>query len=94
MDINLRVGEKIEQEKKRQDISQAKNKTSSTIELKMERMKMPTFNGDIRDYPRFKSDFMKYVMPSLKSEDSAAYVLRSCLSGEPKTLYYLISEEC
>ena len=86
MDINLRVGEKIEQEKKRQDISQAKDKTSSTIELKMERMKMPTFNGDIRDYPRFKSDFMKYVMPSLKSEDSAAYVLRSCLSGEPKTL--------
>ena len=44
-DINLQVG-KIEQykhESKRKD-------------LHLERMKMPQFNGDIRDYPKFNSD--------------------------------------
>ena len=44
-DINLQVG-KIEQykhESKRKD-------------LHLERMKIPQFNGDIRDYPKFNSD--------------------------------------
>ena len=49
---------------------------------KLERMKMPTFNGNIRDFPRFKSDFEDLVMPSLESSDRAAYILRTCLLGE------------
>ena len=50
--------------------------------LRMERMKMPTFSGNIRDFPRFKDDFEKQVMPTLQSDQSVAYVLRTCLSGE------------
>ena len=45
---------------------------------------MTAFDRDIRDYPRFKSDFFKQVVPEMKSKDSTAYVLRSCL-----TKYYL-----
>ena len=50
--------------------------------LQMEKAKLPTFNGDIRNYPRFKSDFMKYVLPTT-NQTSAPYILRSCLTGEP-----------
>ena len=53
------------------------------LQLKLERMKMPTFNGEIREYPRFKADFQKHVMPMINSDESAAYILKSCLSKEP-----------
>ena len=53
-----------------------------SMDLKMERMKMPTFSGNIRDYPRFKSEFQKHVAPLTTSEDAAAYLLKSCLEKE------------
>ena len=43
---------------------------------------MPTFDGDIRQYPRFKKDFEQHVLPGLPKE-SAPYALRSCLGREP-----------
>ena len=51
--------------------------------MKLERMKMPHFNGAIREYPRFKSDFLKQVMPVIDSKEKAAYALKSCLSSAP-----------
>ena len=51
--------------------------------MKLERMKLPTFDGIIREYPRFKADFQKHVMPTLKSGEYASYVLKSCLSKDP-----------
>ena len=71
---NITVGTAIE----RKTEEPAKKMT----ELKLERMKMPSFDGDIRNYPRFKNDFEKQVKPSIRSE-STAYVLKSCLSKEP-----------
>ena len=47
----------------------------------MEKMKLPSFSGQIREYPRFKTDFKKFVEPSIKDE-SAAYVLKQCLTDE------------
>ena len=43
---------------------------------------MPSFNGTIREYPQFKQDFQKQVMPTV-DKDSACYILRSCLEKEP-----------
>ena len=40
---------------------------------------MLTFNGDLREYPRFKTDFMKQVLQEFASAEAAAYRLRSCL---------------
>ena len=54
----------------------------------MEKMKLPSFSGDLRSYAKFKSDFVKHVMPGLSKEDSAAYVLKSCLSGKAKEIIY------
>ena len=46
-------------------------------------MKLSSFDGDIHDYPRFKSDFKRQVLPGLKKPETAAYVLKSCLSKSP-----------
>ena len=73
--LSIAVGKSIE-------MRTEQNKTKVSDQLKLERMKMPTFNGNIRDYPRFKNDFNKQVMPAIAKE-SAAYILKSCLSGEP-----------
>jgi len=55
--------------------------TKNKTEWKIERMKLPSFSGHIREYTRFKIDFQKFVSPSIKDE-SAAYVLKQCLNGE------------
>ena len=49
--------------------------------LKLERMKMPKFDGDIREYPRFKSDFLQQIQPEMKDSRNSAYVLKTCLTG-------------
>ena len=43
-------------------------------------MKLPKFDGDIRNYPWFKFDFKKYVEPSVAGD--CCYVLKSCLTGK------------
>ena len=62
------------------DKNNTKNETSADQGIRLEHLKMPVFDGDIRDYPRFKSDCSKQVVPKIKSKDSTAYVLRSCLT--------------
>ena len=60
--------------------------------LQLEKVKMPLFTGRIRDYPRFKMDFEKQVMPTIKIE-SAPYILRSCLSKEPADVVKSIDDD-
>ena len=45
-------------------------------------MPLPKFDGNIREYPRFKNDFYGQVVPSI-SESQQSYVIKSCLSGVP-----------
>ena len=49
--------------------------------LQLEKVKMPHFTGDIREYPRFKTDFNTQVLPVINKEN-AAYILRSCLDKD------------
>lgn len=60
--------------------------------LQLEKVKMPLFTGEIRDYPRLKMDFEKQVMPTINIE-SAPYILRSCLSKEPPDVVKSIDDE-
>ena len=69
-DINLQA-EKMEKYK-----HESKSKG-----LRLKRMKMPQFNVDITDYPRFKSHFQKQVQPTVVGEQEAAYALKCCLSN-------------
>ena len=52
-----------------------------------EKMKHPTFSGDIRGFARFKSDFETIMAPSYPDKDHQVYALKeNCLKGEPKAL--------
>ena len=57
-----------------------KLKAATGPEIKLEPMKLSTFNGDIRSFPRFKTDFNKYIKPRV-SADSCPYILKTCLIG-------------
>ena len=55
--------------------------------IKTEKMKYPTFDGDIRLFARFKSDFQTIIAPSYPSKEHQVYVLKeSCLKGNAKKL--------
>jgi PhoPQ-activated pathogenicity-related protein len=58
---------------------------------------MPTFDGDIRQYPRFKKDFEQQVLPGLPKESqesrSAPYALRSCLDREPLSIVRSVEDD-
>ena len=41
-------------------------------------MKFESFGGDLRRYPRFKEEFLKYVKPTFKPSEEA-FVLKSYL---------------
>ena len=52
----------------------------SNTRIKLERMRMLIFNGNIRDCPRYKTDFIKLVQPQIHNQEAAAYILKSCLT--------------
>lgn len=58
------------------------NNANHNCALRLEKVKMPFFDGTVRQYPQFKQDFQKQVMPTV-NRDSACYILRSCLGKEP-----------
>ena len=49
--------------------------------------------GDIHDYPRFKTDFKKQVAPEFTSSESTAYALRSCLGKVPYEIVKNIDDD-
>ncbi|KAL9962208.1 hypothetical protein ACROYT_G031290 [Oculina patagonica] len=61
-------------------VKQAACATSTNLHL--EKIRMPRFEGELKEYSQFKSDFQKQVMPHL-TRDTAPYTLRSCLGKEP-----------
>ena len=55
--------------------------------IKPEKMKLPTFSGNIRCFARFKKDFTKIVAPFYPDNTQRAYTLKeTCLKGRAKTL--------
>ena len=74
--IKIQVGKTIESMYQ----NQSKQSHEKSI-FKLHKMKLPDFDGNIRNYPRFISDFKRFVLPNIQSTDSASYVLRNCLSG-------------
>ena len=74
-------------EEEEQSKIELKNQKSpgAGLEIKFNRMNLPTFEGDIREYARFKSQYLKIVKPAVKSNDDAVYILKNeCLRKEAK----------
>ena len=66
--------------------------TASAPFLKLEKVRMPQFDGELRKYPQFKGDFKKQVMTKTQKSD-AAYILRTCLEGEPARLVNSVDDD-
>ena len=62
--------------------TRGQNVETKISNLRLEKIKMPKFDAEIREYPRFRKDFEVQVMPSLNN-NTAPYTLRSCLGKEP-----------
>ena len=60
----------------------AQHDTSEICAFKIEKPKMPRFNGDVRDYAIFKSDF-KHIIGTKYNNRDAITLLRTALSGKP-----------
>lgn len=67
-DIQQKTAKFLQQHNDEVPKATGEEKTNSGYRL--DRMKMPSFNGNIRDYPRFKSDFVKQVQPQTKGDDN------------------------
>ena len=61
-------------------------------EIKLPRIPLPVFDGNVKDFPRFKADFTKYVRPRL-NKSIVAYVLKSCLTGQPLEVVKNLADE-
>ena len=81
-EINLSIAEFISKNSNKGDKRPEENAEESTM-MKLEKMPLPCFEGEIRNYSSFKDDFQRQVAPRLKTLESEAYVLKSCLKGNP-----------
>ena len=51
-------------------------------ELKVQPVKLPVFEGNVKNYPVFKQNFKKLIAPQMESDLACSYILKSCLSGD------------
>ena len=80
--IQTRYNETIEKIQTFTATTENRTNARQNFTLRMEKAKMPSLNGTIREYPQLKQDFQKQVMPT-SDKDSACYILHSYLEREP-----------
>lgn len=85
--IAVAIANNQEKIRNQESVGQTKEQSS----LRLEKLKMPRFDGDLRKYPRFKKDFEKQVLACMPKE-SAPYALRSCLGEEPLSVVRTVDD--
>ena len=59
----------------------------SSSALRLQKVSLPSFSGDVRAYAHFKGNFLKIVKPRYPDDADLVYVLKQqCLTGDAKTL--------
>ena len=91
IEADLKAGKSLKKFSKKSQLPDTDRKRG--VELKLERMKLPTFSGRIRDYPSFRYDFKQHVLPHLKDDQSIPYILKSCLTGEPSEIVRNVDDD-
>ncbi|XP_033122961.1 uncharacterized protein LOC117121760 [Anneissia japonica] len=86
-----------ENQSKQTTSAQAVSSSSSGVAemkptLKLKRMELPVFDGDVKKYSRFKEDFTKFVQPSTHP-DQLAFALRQALSRDPLRIIGPVEDE-
>ena len=64
-------------------IEKSRNLPRSSSSFRLEKTPLPRFDGNIRNYAQFKSDFNKMILPTINLKE-AAFVLRQCVSDAVK----------
>lgn len=64
--------------------------SSGTSSFKLEKLKLPKFKGDVREYNIFKTDFVH--LSSIYTDRDAVTLLRSCLEGKPAEMLRGVSD--
>ena len=59
-------------------------KDNPSQNIRIKKLGLPNFNGNVREYMRFIKDFKSLVLPFVSAEQSA-FALRQCLSSDVKT---------
>lgn len=72
--------------------SSALSEKKSKSGFHLEKMRLPVFDGDIRNYPRFRSDFKKFIQPET-TVDQSAFVLRRSLGEKPLQVIGAIDDD-
>ena len=67
-------------------------KPKEKIKLQLKPVDLPKFSGNMREYPRFKLDFIQQVMAHT-DEQSAAFTLRMCLSKHVQEKVTLVADD-
>ena len=72
---------KSELTKTKSEIADSKAKVKETMQqgLKVKKLDSPEFSGQIRDYPSFKRDYERHMIPSFGNDP---FALKKCLKGE------------
>ena len=61
--------------------------SSRDLSVKLQKINLPSFNGNGRAFARFKGDFNRIVAPSYPDKQHLTYVIKEqCLKGQAKTL--------
>ena len=72
------------------DVKDIRSKAS----IRLEKIKPPTFSGNIRNFARFKADFEAIIKPAYEDEMYISYVLKkSCLFGNAYELVKNLERE-
>ena len=77
MDLVLDERKEVNSEEVNGDLKQTKTVKQSTVQI--ERMKFDIFDGNIRKYPKFKDEFLRYIEPLCK-DNQLPFILKSYLS--------------
>ena len=56
-------------------------KENATGNVRLEKLKFQTFEGDMRKYPKFREEFLQHIKPHYKTEEEA-FVLKHYLSSD------------
>ena len=84
-DVTGELGDSIEEGTSRR--FQHNGKTSQLNLMRTEKMKLPSFSGNIRNYARFKRDFKDIVLPLYPDPIHQIFVIKeNCLKGPARTL--------
>ena len=82
-EIDERKAEEKKAEEKREEEKKAKEQRRERKEMgiKIEKLKIEQFDGELRAYPQFKRNFEKFIVPNLQHGE-VAFVLKNYLSKD------------